>query len=101
MNALAEKADVKIHHIGENTQGAVFYINPHSKVLPNSGLWLYIPSARSRSGAFDYPGFHGEGYGWFPEYWVTHYNLLNTLNNLIDDPELGTALQGLEKWQLQ
>lgn len=101
LNALAEKADVKVHHLGENTQGAVFYINPYSTVLPNSGLWLFIPSARSRSKAFNHPGFHGEGYGWFPEYWVTHYNLLNTLNNLIDDPELESALQGLDKWQLQ
>ncbi|MCR5766242.1 MAG: hypothetical protein K6G09_09750 [Treponema sp.] len=101
LNKLAENAHVKIHHLGENTQGAVFYIDPCTKVLPNSGLWLYIPTARSHSQAFNHPSFHGEGYGWFPEYWVTHYNLLNTLNNLIDDPELTEALQGIEKWQLQ
>ena len=101
LNTLAKHSNVKIHHLGENTQGAVFYINPSSFGLPNSGLWLYIPTARSRSEAFNYPSFHGEGYGWFPEYWVTHYNLLNTLCNLIDDSELETALQGLEKWQLQ
>ena len=101
LNTLAEGSNVKIHHLGDNTQGAVFYINPWSLGLPNSGLWLYIPTARSRSEAFNFPGFHGEGYGWFPEYWVTHYNLLNTLCNLIDDPELAEALKGLEKWQLQ
>ena len=101
LNALAKNNDVKIHHLGESTQGAVFYINPWSLGLPNSGLWLYVPTARSRSQAFNYPSFHGEGYGWFPEYWVTHYNLLNTLCNLIDDPELTEALKGLEKWQLQ
>jgi hypothetical protein len=101
LNKLAENSYVKIHHLGENTAGAVFYINPWSVTLPNSSLWLYIPTARSHSEAFDFPSFHGEGYGWFPEYWVTHYNLLNTLTNLIDDPELETALQGLEKWQLQ
>ena len=98
---LAAKSDVTIHHIGENTRGAVFYIDVNSCIMPNSGAWLYLPTGRVYSDAFNHPDFHGEGYGWFPEYWVTHYNLLNTLCNLIDDPELESALQGLEKWQLQ
>ena len=98
---LAANSKVTIHHIGENTRGAVFYIDVNSFIMPNSGAWISLPTGRVYSDAFDHPTFHGEGYGWFPEYWVTHYNLLNTLCNLIDDPELETALQGLEKWQLQ
>ncbi|BDC94609.1 hypothetical protein [Treponema bryantii] len=98
---LAANSKVTIHHIGENTRGAVFFIDVNSFIMPNSGAWISLPTGRVYSDAFDHPTFHGEGYGWFPEYWVTHYNLLNTLCNLIDDPELETALQGLEKWQLQ
>ena len=101
LNTLAQGTDIKIHHIGENTRGAIFYIDPGTFVMPNSGAWLTLPTGRNFTDAFNHPNFHGEGYGWFPEYWVTHYNLLNTLNNLIDDPELSEALQGLEKWQLQ
>ncbi len=101
VHEMTKNTSVKIHHIGENSAGAVFYTDPCSLVLPYSGIWLYLPTCKNESPAFNHPDFHGEGYGWFPEYWVTHYNLLNTLCNLIDDPELETALQGLEKWQLQ
>ena len=101
LRALAQNSDVTIHHIGENTRGAVFYIDVSTYIMPNSGAWISLPTGRNYSEAFKHPSFHGEGYGWFPEYWVTHYNLLNTLCNLIDDKELETALQGLEKWQLQ
>ena len=98
---MTKNTGVKVHHIGENSAGAVYYVDPCSFILPNTGIWLYLPTTKNTSPAFNHPDFHGEGYGWFPEYWVTHYNLLNTLCNLIDDPELETALQGLEKWQLQ
>ena len=101
INELAKNSDIKVHHIGENTRGAIYYIDPGTFITPNSGAWFYLPTGRNYSEAFNHTNFHGEGYGWFPEYWVTHYNLLNTLCNLIDDPELSDALQGLEKWQLQ
>lgn len=101
LRKMAEGANINIHHLGENTAGAVYYVDPTSVALPYSGIWITFPTSRNYSSAFNHPDFHGEGYGWFPEYWVTHYNLLNTLNNLINDPELESALQGLEKWQLQ
>lgn len=101
LHKMTEASDIKIHHLGENSAGAVHYVDPTSVGLPYSGIWITFPTSRNYSPAFNHPDFHGEGYGWFPEYWVTHYNLLNTLCNLIDDPELETALQGLEKWQLQ
>ena len=101
LNILASKANIKIHHLGENTSGAIFYIDPATKVLPNSGGWFYLPTGRVYSDAFSHQDFHGECYGWFPEYWVTHYNLLNPLTTLTADPELESALQGIEKWQLE
>ena len=101
LHEMTKNTDIKIHHLGENSCGAAFYVDPCNMFLPNSGVWFYLPTTKNTSEAFNHPDFHGEGYGWFPEYWTTHYNLLNTLTNLIDDPELENALQGLEKWQLQ
>ena len=84
-------------HLGENSNGAVYYVNPRSFVTPYSGLWFYMPTNKSEPRIFNHPSFKGEGLGWHPEYWVTKYNLANTLTNLIEDPELPQMLVGLEK----
>ena len=94
---LAEKLDFNVVHLGDNSNGAVYYVNPRSFVTPYSGLWFYMPTKKTVSRIFDHPNFKGEGLGWHPEYWVTKYNLANTLTNLINDPELPQMLVGLEK----
>ena len=94
---LAEKLDFNVVHLGDNSNGAVYYVNPRSFVTPYSGLWFYMPTKKNVSRIFDHPNFKGEGLGWHPEYWVTKYNLANTLTNLINDPELPQMLVGLEK----
>ena len=94
---LAEKLHFNVVHLGENSNGAVYYVNPWSFVTPYSGLWFYMPTKKKVSRIFDHPRFKGEGLGWHPKYWVTKYNLANTLTNLIEDPELPQMLVGLEK----
>lgn len=94
---LAEKLNFNVVHLGENSNGAVYYVNPWTFVTPNSGLWFYMPTNKSEPRIFNHPRFKGEGLGWHPEYWVTKYNLANTLTNLIEDPELPQMLVGLEK----
>ena len=94
---LAEKLNFNVVHLGENSNGAVYYVNPWTFVTPNSGLWFYMPTNKSEPRIFNHPNFKGEGLGWHPEYWVTKYNLANTLTNLIEDPELPQMLVGLEK----
>jgi len=94
---LAEKLDINVVHLGDNSNGAVYYVNPWTIVTPNSGLWFYMPTNKSEPRIFNHPNFKGEGLGWHPEYWVTKYNLANTLTNLIEDPELPQMLVGLEK----
>ena len=94
---LAEKLDFNVVHLGDNSNGAVYYVNPRSFVTPYSGLWFYMPTNKSEPRIFNHPSFKGEGLGWHPEYWVTKYNLANTLTNLIEDPELPQMLVGLEK----
>lgn len=94
---LAEKLNFNVVHLGENSNGAVYYVNPWSFVTPYSGLWFYMPTNKLEPRIFNHPSFKGEGLGWHPEYWVTKYNLANTLTNLIEDPELPQMLIGLEK----
>lgn len=94
---LAEKLNFNVVHLGENSNGAVYYVNPWTFVTPNSGLWFYMPTNKSEPRIFNHPSLKGEGLGWHPEYWVTKYNLANTLTNLIEDPELPQMLVGLEK----
>lgn len=94
---LAEKLNFNVVHLGENSNGAVYYVNPWSFVTPYSGLWFYMPTNKLEPRIFNHQNFKGEGLGWHPEYWVTKYNLANTLTNLIEDPELPQMLVGLEK----
>ena len=97
---LAKNTDVKICQIGQNTNGAVFYFNPHAIVLPYSGGWLTLPTAVNRTKNFDYENFKGEGLGWYPDYWCSNQNIANTLVNLTGDNQLQESLKGLEKGQL-
>ena len=94
------KDSQKIHfyQIGENTNGAVSYYNPMVYNLPNSGIYLYFPSAYTPP--FEDPAFKGEGCGWHPDYWTTNRNLLNTLIQLTGDKELKDTLAGLDKRML-
>ena len=94
------KDNQKIHfyQIGENTNGAVSYYNPMVYNLPNSGIYLYFPSAYTPP--FEDPAFKGEGCGWHPDYWTTNRNLLNTLIQLTGDQELKETLGGLDKRML-
>lgn len=100
LHFMTRNVNAKICQIGLNTNGAVFYFNPHTVVLPYSGGWFYLPIAINKSENFNNPNFYGEGYGWYPDYWCTNQNILNTLINLSNDKELENKLQGLEISQL-
>ena len=101
MAYIFDKMDgINVYHIGENTCGAVSFVNPCSVVFPYSGGWMYVPTAWNKSVDFNHPKYKGESYGWYPDYWTSSLNLLNTLTNLIDDPELFETLKGLERHHL-
>ncbi len=97
-----EKFDgIEVHLIGENTCGAVSFVNPRTIALPKSGYWFYMPTALNLdSEAFRHPNYHGEGNGWYPEYWVTSFQIMSVLQNMIDDPDLAEALKGIERRHL-
>ena len=97
-----EKFDgIEVHLIGENTCGAVSFVNPRTIALPKTAYWFYMPTALNlNSEAFRHPNYHGEGKGWYPEYWVTSFQIMSVLQNMIDDPDLAEALKGIERRHL-
>lgn len=87
--------------IGNRTCGAVEYVGMRTYPLSKSGLRIY---AGNFSGAppciSQHEKFHGEGEGFWPDYWVDNKNMLNTLIQLTGDTTLEEKLAGLEKSQL-
>lgn len=89
---------ITVHIIGENSCGAFKYGGMMDHFLPNSGLWL-------STGIFfgepplmlETPNWHGEGNGFYPDYWATNDTILNTLIELTNDQELKEVLAGIEK----
>lgn len=91
---------INVHHIGENTCGAVSFVNPRYVILPNCGAWFILPSAYNDSEAFKHPNYHGEGEGWYPEYWVSSFQIADILEKNINDPKLADLLKGIERRHL-
>lgn len=91
--------DVKL--IGENSMGAVKYVECMNFYLPNSGIYLYLPARIGLSPIFStIDGFMGEGQGFYPDYWATSENILETLVDCTGDKELETVLSRLGKEML-
>ena len=99
MLSLIKNADVTL--VGGRSWGAVEYVGMRGFPLPKSGIGIRIgnyygaPPCISQN-----EKFHGEGEGFYPEWWVDNKNMLNTLIQLTGDSSLEEKLSGLEKWQL-
>lgn len=68
-------AHPKVKIIGAHTYGALHYSNAMSLILPNSGIWISIPTRREKLEK-DAP----EGYGYSPNLVIDHIELENILN---------------------
>lgn len=98
MTYLLQDKGIKVHLIGENSWGGIKYGGMWSNSMPNSGLWVRAGIYFGESPIVqNNPNWHGEGNGWFPDYWATNETILNTLENLTGDLELKTVLAGLGK----
>ena len=97
-----ENPNIRIHLIGENSHGAVNYVEVSDFVIPNSNGWIHLPQTYCESKVFkENPNFAGESLGWTPELWTTNDNLLNSLIQITGDKDLEKALDGLNKKMLQ
>jgi len=93
-----ENTDITL--LGNRTLGAVDYVGIRGYPLVKSGVRV---RAGNRYGAppciAQNESFHGEGEGFWPDWWVDNKNILNTLIQLTGDESLNEKLAGLEKSQ--
>ena len=89
--------------VGMNSSGCIDFGDVYTYELPNSKVKMHLAGADMRRiPVFSQnPHWHGDTKGFFPDYWATNAELLDTLVSLTGDSALRTALKGLEKGQLQ
>ena len=88
--------DAQVYVIGENTNGCISYGDVNSYCLPESKVNVNIPISDFTNILKRFPAWHGEGYGFYPDYWCTSENILETLVVLSGDDELKSALHGID-----
>ncbi len=99
LSYLAKDSNVIL--VGNRTCGAVDYVSNWSYTLPKSGLKLFFGSLFGASPCvLQNENFKGEGEGFWPDWWTTNENILNTLIQLTEDQSLSEKLAGLNKKQL-
>ncbi len=86
-NALFAKTGQFIQ-VGQNTSGAQLYGNVCSYILKNSGLQVNLSMTDFSSIPNLTSSFHGEGYGYYPDYWTTNEDMNDTLFAVTKDKEL-------------
>ena len=88
--------------VGMNTSGCIDFGNVYTYELPNSQVKMHLAgSDLRRVPVFSQnPHWQGDTQGFYPDYWASNSEVLDTLVSLTGDAELRTALKGLEKGQM-
>lgn len=81
--------------IGENTYGAASYWKVITLELPNSKIGINTTFSSNKMIA-DYLDWHGEGYGFFPDYWATGSDLNEAIYLITNDDEMKEKLKNIE-----
>lgn len=101
MAFLLQDQGIKVTLVGENSWGGIKYGGMNGLCLPHSGVFCRLGIYFGESPTLQsLPNWHGEGNGYFPDYWATNDVILNTLVNLTGDEQLTQTLDGLDKGQL-
>lgn len=101
MSYLLQDQGIKVTLVGENSWGGIKYGGMYGYSLPHSGVWSSVGIYFGESPTLQsLPTWHGEGYGYFPDYWATNDVILETLIQLTGDEQLSETLKGLDKGQL-
>lgn len=89
--------------VGMNSSGCIDFGDVYAYELPNSRVKMSLAASdKRRSPIFALnPHWKGDTKGFYPDYWVSNQEILNSLVNLTRDKELNKALKGLEKGQIQ
>lgn len=87
--------------IGEKTKGGAVFGDVNYYELPNSKIQIGLCSVdRRNTSFFNNEYWHGETYGFFPDYWTTNEDLIPTLQILTGDDSVPMILAGLKKGQI-
>ena len=78
--------------VGLNTAGCQLYGNIQYYYLCNSGIGVSLASSDFSYQANNIKSFHGEGYGYYPDYWSTNEDLNETIFYITQDKELRNEL---------
>ena len=89
----------KVCLLGNNSRGSLDYGSVFKYELPNSGIKIILPSNSNKKCNYlsKNPNWHGDTKGFYPDYWATNENILDTLVYLTKDEELRTVLADLDK----
>ena len=85
----------KVIVIGENTAGCCTYMDICKYVLPNSKISLQLGAQKDLLPSLS-PNWHGEGIGFYPDYWTTGQDLNETIFLVTQDEEMKQKLKGIE-----
>lgn len=85
--------------VGENSWGCIDFGGKYEYVLPNSKVrvTLCFNDGRKRAGIAQNEHWHGDTYGFYPDYYATSENLMDSLVYLTGDSDLPKVLAGIEK----
>ena len=89
----------RVELIGENTNGCLDFGGVYNYELPNTKIEisLCINAYKDTGLLSKNPNWHGDTKGFYPDYWATNENVLDTLVYLTKDEELRTVLADLDK----
>ncbi len=87
-NPLLEEGK-NLFYIGENSGGCFNYGNVMCYQLPNSGIAIYLPSLKMKSGIIE------ECKGYMPDYWAFNEDIVQALMNITGDVELSEKLKDI------
>lgn len=76
-----------LFYLGENSAGCFNYGNVMCYQLPNSGIAVYLPSFKMKSGIVE------EYKGYMPNYWAFNKDLIQAIVNITGDKELSEKLK--------
>ena len=81
--------------IGENTAGCHTYMDVCKYILPNSKISLKLGAQKDLLPSLS-SNWHGEGIGFYPDYWSTSQDLNETIFLVTQDEEMKQKLKGIE-----
>lgn len=77
----------QVYHIGRNTAGCGAYGNICSYYLTNSGIGVNIGVSDFTGAQKIVPSSHGEGKGYYPDFWCTDDDIADTIFYITQDSE--------------